>query len=122
MIDILPYVAELLAPTNAQFELSYNGITANIPLIVISETDNRADIIVDGADVYSGIAVQLDCYHYDDERVRSLAIAASGYMTTAGFRRSSFSALPEQNLKRITMTFAASVDEISKRLYSGANI
>lgn len=117
MLDLLPYVAETLKSTGSQIELSYNDISATIPLIVLSEIDNRAKVIADNSEMYSGATVQLDIYHYDELRARNLAIEASNLMTAAGFRRSYSSPIHEDNLFRYTMRFGATVYESKKLLF-----
>lgn len=120
MVDIIPYVNKLLKPI-AQIELSYNNISADMPLIVITETANDAEMIIDGEDAFSGITIQLDIYHFTDRQVRETACAASNIMTKAGFRRKLSSAVPEQNLKRVTLIFSCGIDEKSGRIFSGPN-
>ncbi len=55
MKDLIPYAAELLAVTGAQIELSYNGISAEIPLIVLSEINNIFDAVGLGVFTVSGM-------------------------------------------------------------------
>lgn len=117
MVDLLPHVADVLSTTGAQIELSYNDISATIPLIVLSEIDNRSAIVSDSSEVYSGVTVQVDIYHYDEQRARELAIKAAELMTAAGFRRSYSSPIHEDNLFRYTMRFGATVYEAKALLF-----
>jgi len=74
-----------------------------------------------GEDAFSGITIQLDIYHFTERQVRETACAASNIMTKAGFRRKLSPAVPEQNLKRVTLIFTCGIDEKSGRIYSGPN-
>lgn len=117
MIDILPHVRDVLEPTGAQIELTYNDISTTMPLIVLSEIDNRASVISDADELYSAISVQLDIYHYDEPNARETAIQAANIMTSAGFRRSYSSPIHEDNLFRYTMRFSVTVYEAKKLLF-----
>ena len=120
MKDLIPYAAELLAPTGAQIELSYNGIDADIPLIVLSEINNSADIITEDTEQFSSISIQLDIYHFTEEKARSLGIKVSKIMTKAGFRRSSSQMTTENELKRYMLQFDCGIDN-NDRIYCGGN-
>lgn len=121
MVDLLPHVRDLLEPLGAQIELSYNGIDAAIPLIVLSEVDNRVTAIADAEELYSEVTIQTDVYHYDEYRARTLAMEAAEIMTASGFRRSFSSPLGEDELFRYTMRFSVTVDEARKLLLCGGN-
>lgn len=117
MIDLLPHVRDVLAPIGAQIELSYNGIEATIPLIVLSEVDNRASVVADAEELYSAISVQLDIYHYDERNAREIALQAANLMTAAGFTRSYSSPIAEDNLFRYTTRFDTTAFEAKKLLF-----
>lgn len=121
MVDLLPHVNDLLKPLGAQIELSYNGINASIPLIVLSEVDNRATAISDAQELYSEVTIQTDIYHYTEQSTRTLAQEVSQKMTASGFRRSFSSPLGEDELFRYTMRFSVTVDEARKMLLCGGN-
>lgn len=121
MVDLLPHVRDILAPLGAQIELSYNGIDAAIPLIVLSEVDNRATAIADAEELYSEVTIQTDVYHYDEYRARTLAMEAAEKMTASGFRRSFSSPLGEDGIYRYTMRFSVTVNEARELLFSGGN-
>lgn len=121
MVDLLPYVRDLLAPLGAQIELSYSGIQADIPLIVLSEADNRVSAIADAEEVYSEVTVQTDVYEYKEYDARALAAKVAGIMTAAGFRRSFSSPIGEDDLFRYTMRFSVTVNEKDSLLYAGGN-
>lgn len=121
MVDLLPHVNDLLKPIGAQIELSYNGIDASIPLIVLSEVDNRATVIADAEELYSEVTIQTDIYHYNEQSARTLALEVAEKMTASGFRRSFSSPLGEDELYRYTMRFSVKVDEARKMLLCGGN-
>ena len=120
MKDLIPYAAELLAETGAQIELSYNDISAEIPLIVLSEINNSAEIITEDTEQFSSISIQTDIYHFTEEKARSLGIKVSEIMTKAGFRRSSSQMMTENELKRYMLQFDCGIDN-NDRIYCGAN-
>lgn len=121
MVDLLPHINDLIKPLGAQIELSYNGIDASIPLIVLSEVDNRATVIGDAEELYSEVTIQTDVYHYDEHSARTLAREAAEKMTASGFRRSFSSPLGEDGIYRYTMRFSVTVDEARKMLLCGGN-
>lgn len=119
MIDILPYVAQLLKGL-AQVELAYTGISAELPLIVLSEMDNSAAIIADSKEWASAITLQLDCYHIGEKAVKDIAMAASDILVQNGFRRATGQLIKEDNLDRYMMQFSCVVDAVN-RVYNGNN-
>ena len=119
MIDILPYVAQLLKGL-AQIELAYTGISAELPLIVLSEMDNSAAIIADSKEWASAITLQLDCYHIGEKAVKDIAMAASDILVQNGFRRVTGQLMKEDNLDRYMMQFNCVVDAVN-RVYNGNN-
>ncbi|MCM1335306.1 MAG: hypothetical protein NC084_12835 [Bacteroides sp.] len=121
MIDLLPHVRDLLAPLGAGIELSYSGIEAEMPLIVLSEVDNRATALTDGGELYSEVTIQTDVYHEDEYEARTLAREVAAKMTASGFRRSFSSPLGEDGLFRYTMRFSVTADETRKLLLYGGN-
>ncbi|MDE7234971.1 MAG: hypothetical protein K2N29_07965 [Ruminiclostridium sp.] len=121
MVDLLPHVRDLLTPLGAPIELSYSGIDTEIPLIVLSEADNRATAIADAEELYSEVTVQTDVYHYDEYSARTLAREVAEKMTASGFRRSFSSPLGEDVIFRYTMRFSVTVNEARKLLFSGRN-
>ncbi len=120
MKDLIPYAAEILAPTGAQIELSYNDISAEIPLIVLSEINNIAEIITEDTEQFSSISIQIDIYHFTEEKARNLGINVSDIMTKAGFRRSSSQMITENELKRYMLQFDCGIDN-NDRIYCGTN-
>lgn len=120
MKDLIPYAAELLAKTGAQIELSYNGIDADIPLIVLSEINNSADIITEDTEQFSSISIQVDIYEFTEQKARNLGIEVSDIMTAAGFRRSMSQMTTENELKRYMLQFDCGIDN-NDRIYCGAN-
>lgn len=121
MVDLLPHVRDLLAPLGAGIELSYSGIEIELPLIVLSEVDNRASAIADGEELFSEVAIQTDVYHEDEYGARTLAREVAAKMTASGFRRSFSSPLGEDGLFRYAMRFSATADETRKLLLCGGN-
>ena len=121
MKDILPYVAQLLKGV-AQVELAYTGISAALPLIVLTETDNSAAIIADRKEWASAITVQVDCYADSEKRVKDVAIAASDILTEHGFRRATGQLLKEDNLDRYMMLFDCVVTSPGMILHGSNNL
>lgn len=122
MVDLLPHVRDLLAPLGAQIELSYNDISAEMPLIVLSEVGNMEQAAPDGVELLSNVTVQTDIYHTTEHAARLLAISAARIMTAAGFRRMSGPSGKEDDLYRETLTFSTTVDESASMLYRGASL
>ncbi|MGN0655291.1 MAG: hypothetical protein ACI4KR_00720 [Ruminiclostridium sp.] len=121
MVDLIPYVNSLLESTGAQIELSYNDVDATLPLIVLTETENSADVIIDGKDAFSRISIQLDIYHYNHRQTRELVNTVNDIMTKAGFRRRLSPPASEDDIVRATVVYSCSVDEKSGRIYGGAD-
>lgn len=120
MIDIMPYVAQLLKGI-AQVELAYTGISAELPLIVLSETDNSAAIIADSKEWASAITLQLDCYHIGEKAVKDIAMAASDILVQNGFRRVTGQLIKEDNLDRYMMQFDC-IATMSNMILHGSNV
>ncbi len=113
MHDINPHIARLISPACGNIELSFPKGTAEFPLVTISEISNSSSVVLDGAERFSGISVQLDVW--DNSRTREkceeTACKVSELMIRAGFRRISSSAPNEEYLWRRSMTFSGTVDE-----------
>lgn len=119
MKDLLPYIAESLQSV-AQVELSYTGISANLPLVVLTEVDNSAAIIADNRECASMITVQVDCYAIGEKAVKDTAIAVSEILTGKGLRRATGQLTKEDNLDRYMMQFDCIVDSAGV-VYHGSN-
>ena len=115
MIDIIPYVAELLAPTGAQIELSYQDTTVTFPLIVLSVPSNMATTN-GGVEVFTRITVQIDAYASGKQNVTELAQAIDAIMTPAGFTRSTAMPFTETFAERIMMQYTCVLDYSHQRI------
>lgn len=116
MHDLLPYAAEKLKAGGYSPELSYNGISAKLPAVVLSEVSNTAASVTDNAEWLSRVTVQIDVYAETDKAARENALNISNIMTAGGFYRSSFLSVRENELKRIMLQFSCSVDS-KNRIY-----
>ena len=110
MTDIIPHVAELLAPTGAQIELSWQDTLVTFPLIVISVPSNMASETSGGDEILTDITVQVDAYTLDKKDTIDLAKAIDAIMIPAGFRRGISQPLTEGELERYMMQYSCTVD------------
>ncbi len=109
MIDMIPHVAELLAPLGTQIELSWQDTVVNFPLIVLSVPSNMATTS-GGSEMLTNITVQVDAYTLDKKDTADLAAAIDEIMTPAGFTRSIAQPLTEGDLERCLMQYSCTVD------------
>jgi hypothetical protein len=109
MVDLLPHVAELLAPTKAQIELAWQDTTTTLPLIVLSMPTNTATTS-DGAEIWSDITIQVDAFDADKLSLITLVKGIDDIMTPAGFTRSIAQPFTENGLERYMMQYRAGVN------------
>lgn len=109
MIDIIPHVVELLAPTGAQIELSWRDTYVSFPLIVLSAPANTGTTS-GGSEVLTNITVQVDAFTLDKKSTIDLAKAIDEIMIPAGFTRGIAQPLPEGELERYMMQYSCTVD------------
>jgi|GEM_PF-2597422 len=109
MIDIIPHVAELLATTGAQIELSWQDTVVTFPLIVLSVPSNMATTS-GGSEVLTNVTVQVDAYTLGKKATADLSAAIDEIMTPAGFTRSIAQPLTEGDLERCLMQYSCTVD------------
>jgi len=109
MIDMIPHVAELLAPLGAQIELSWQDTVVTFPLIVLSVPSNMATTS-DGSEVLTNVTVQVDVYTLGKKATVDLAAAIDEIMTPAGFTRMTAQPLTEGELERCMMQYSCTVD------------
>ena len=110
MTDIIPHVAELLAPTGAQIELSWQDTLVTFPLIVISVPSNMASETSGGDEILTDITVQVDAYTLDKKNTVDLAKTIDAIMTPAGFRRGIAQPLTEGEMERYMLQYSCTVD------------
>lgn len=110
MTDIIPHVAELLAPTGAQIELSWQDTLVTFPLIVISVPSNMASETSGGDEILTDITVQVDAYTLDKKNTVDLAKSIDAIMTPAGFRRGIAQPLTEGELERYMMQYSCTIN------------
>lgn len=121
MTDLLPVVRDVLKPIGAQIELSYNNISAEFPLIVLTETSNTSDVIADGAEWISNIEIQVDIYEFSFKKAVNLAKVVSEKLISTGFRRTFAQSSKEDDVERYTLLFSCLLDG-DNRIYRGANL
>ncbi|MBO6302668.1 MAG: hypothetical protein J6N15_09550 [Ruminiclostridium sp.] len=109
MIDIIPYVAELLEPLGAQIELSYRDTEVTFPLIVLTTVSNAPQIL-DKVEYFTRIIVQVDAYTLDKGETVRLAQQIDDIMREHGFRLSNAFPLTEGELERYQMSYNCSLD------------
>lgn len=121
MVDILPYVAEILKETGAQVELAENDFSGSLPLITMLEVSNISAVITEASEQVSDISIQLDIYDTTPDKVQSLAGVVSSLMIAHGFRRGSGQLMKEDNLWREMQQYSCYVDS-QNRIYSGSDL
>ena len=109
MIDIIPHVANILAPTGAQIELSWQDTIVTFPLIVLSEPAN-AGTTSDGSEVLTRLTVQVDSFTLDKKATKDLAKSIDEIMIPAGFTRSVGQPMTEGELERYMAQYSCTVD------------
>ena len=121
MHDINPHIAKVISSACNNIELSFPKCKTQFPLITISEVYNISGAVLNGAERFSKISVQLDVWDNSQTRQRceEIACKVSDLMIAAGFRRQNASSVEEENLHRKTMTFSGTVDEKTFRVYEG---
>ena len=85
MIDIKPYIAEILKDI-APVELSFNENFRTLPVILITETENDARVVINNTDRISRIVIQLDVYGEKAESTEKMAVSINNALTEKGFR------------------------------------
>ena len=115
MIDIVKHVAELLAPLDAQIELSYRDTSITLPLIVLSVISDTAE--TNGCmEYFTRLTVQIDAYTLDKDDTYALADDIDDIMTANGFTRSNAFPLTEGELERYQMTYKCNIDASHARI------
>ena len=121
MIDIFPFVSEVLSETGAQVELAESDICAKLPFIALTEVSNNSVVVTDGAEQVAAITIQLDIYDDTPEKVRSLAGVVSSVMISRGFRRDDSRTMKEDELWRQMQEYSCYIDA-HHRIYSGSDL
>lgn len=109
MIDIIPHVAEILAPTGAQIELSFSDTYVTFPLIALTVPSNVPETL-DKVEYFTRITVQVDAYTLDKSDTVELAKQIDDIMLQNGFRLSNAFPVKEGELERIQMSYNCSID------------
>ncbi len=115
MIDIKPYAAGILKGI-APVELAFNGNFRTLPVIVISETENEAQVVLNNTDRVSRITLQLDIYGENAGTVEEMAVTVSDVLTAKGFRRAFAESIYDEDKPRKCMRFRCGVDEAAGRI------
>lgn len=121
MVDILPYVAEILKETSAQVELAENDFNGSLPLITMLEVSNISAVITEASEQVSDISIQLDIYDTTPDKVQSLAGVVSSLLIAHGFRRDAGQLMKEDNMWRRMEQYGCYVD-LQNRIYSGSDL
>lgn len=121
MVDILPYVVEILAETGAQVELAENDFNGSLPLITMLEVSNISAVITEASEQVSDISIQLDIYDTTPDKVQSLAGVVSSLLIAHGFRRDAGQLMKEDNMWRRMEQYGCYVDS-QNRIYSGSDL
>lgn len=109
MIDIIPYVAEILAPTGAQIELSFSDTYVTFPVIVLTAVSNAPETL-DKVEYFTRITVQVDAYTLDKGETVALTKQIDDIMREHGFKRTNAFPVTEGELERFRMTFNCNID------------
>ena len=117
MTDIKPYAAEILKDFG-NVELSFNRSFQALPVIVITETENTAQAVINTADLISRIVIQVDCYGENVKKTEEMAVKISNALTGAGFRRIFAESIYDEDKPRKCMRFRCGIDETAGRILS----
>jgi len=109
MVDIIPHVAELLAPTGAQIELAWQDTLATFPLIVLSEPSNTGTTN-GGAEVLTRIHIQVDSFTLSKKVTKDLAMSVDAILIPAGFTRVNGQQTREGDLERYMAIYSCTLD------------
>ncbi len=115
MIDIKPFIEEKLKEI-CPVELSYNDNFRVLPVIVMTETENEAEVILSGRERISRVTVQLDIYAEAAAETENIGLNVNGILTSCGFRRSFSESIYNEDKPRKCMRFTCGIDEVSGRI------
>lgn len=120
MRDIIPFVAEIISGVCENIEIQFPPGRAEFPLITLISAGNATDVVLDGGERFSRVAVQVDIWDNSESRAKCEDISheVSKLMISAGFLRTVSIAMEEDGLHRCTMTFTAQIDERHNMIYS----
>ena len=109
MVDLIPYVKNLLTPLNAQIEQSYRDTHVTFPLIVLQVISDAATTSRSGTEIVTSFIVQVDVYTTDKDDSYSLAAQIDAILTPNGFKRSNAFPVTEGELERYQMTYSVNL-------------
>ena len=109
MIDIIPHVAEILAPLGAQIELSFSDTYVTFPLIVLTTASNVPETL-GKVEYYTRITVQVDAYTLDKGETVQLAKQIDDIMLENGFKLVNAFPVTEGELERLQMSYNCNID------------
>lgn len=109
MIDIIPHVAEILAPLGAQIELSFSDTYVTFPLIVLTTASNVPETL-GKVEYYTRITVQVDAYTLDKGETVQLAKQIDDIMLENGFKLVNAFPVTEGELERFQMSYNCNID------------
>ncbi|MCM1333570.1 MAG: hypothetical protein NC084_13665 [Bacteroides sp.] len=115
MIDIKPWIAGKLGDL-APIELSFGRVGRKLPVITITETENSARVVLNGAERISRITLQLDAYAPSAEETEALAARINERLTAAGLKRSFSQLMTDGDVPRRCMRYTCGADEVEGRI------
>lgn len=117
MTDIKPFLAEKLGDL-AAVGLSFGKTGRKLPALILTETGNSAEIVLNGRERVSRVTIQIDVYAASERETEALAAAVNERLTETGLRRSFSQFLTDGDVPRRCMRFTCGIDEVSGRTVS----
>lgn len=117
MTDIKPFLAEKLEDL-AAVGLSFGKTGRKLPALILTETGNSAEIVLNGRERVSRVTIQIDVYAASERETEALAAAVNERLTETGLRRSFSQLLTDGDVPRRCMRFTCGIDEVSGRTVS----
>lgn len=115
MVDIKPFLGEALGEL-APIELAFNDNFVSLPVMVITETENRSEVILSNNERVSRISVQLDIYADTAEDAEELSRQVNAVLISKGFKRSFSATIYDEKYPRRCLRYDCGVDEVEKRI------
>lgn len=115
MVDIKPFIGGLLGEL-VPIELSFNDNIVSLPVMVITETDNRSEVILSNSERISRISVQLDIYADTAKEAEELSEKINAVLISKGFKRSFSATIYDEKYPRRCLRYDCGVDEAERRI------
>lgn len=117
MVDLKPILAEKLGDL-AAVGLSFGKTGRKLPVLILTETGNSAQIVLNGRERVSRVTIQIDVYASSAKETEALAASVNERLTGMGLRRSFSQLLTDGDVPRRCMRFTCGIDEVSGRTVS----